>query len=140
MSEQKYPEPTVGALILNKKGEALLCRSHKWFGKLTTPGGHIELGETAEAAVKREVKEEVGMDVEVGPRLIVQEFIFGPEFAKRKHFIFLTYLCYAKITDVKIDHDEMQSFEWMRPEDALKADIDTYTRETIEAYLKLNKP
>ena len=135
-----HPEATVGALILNGRGQILLTKSYKWRNRFTLPGGHIELGETAVEALKREVKEEVGMDVEVGPRLIVQEFIFGPEFAKRKHFIFLTYLCYAKITDVKIDHDEMQSFEWMRPEDALKADIDTYTRETIEAYLKLNKP
>ena len=37
---------------------------------------------------------------------------------------------------MKLDNDEMQSFEWVRPEEALKKDIDPYTRETIEAYLK----
>jgi len=96
MSEQKYPEPTVAALILNKEGELLLCRSHKWFGKLGLPGGHIELGETAKEAVRREIKEETGLEIDVGPMLIFQELVFVPEFAKRKHFVCLDYLCYLK--------------------------------------------
>ncbi|MFH0830156.1 MAG: NUDIX domain-containing protein [Candidatus Aenigmatarchaeota archaeon] len=136
MSEQKYPEPTTGAVILNKKGEVLLCRSYKWFNKLTLPGGHIELGETAKEATKRETREEAGIEVDVGPLLLVQEFIFGPEFCKRKHFIEFDYLCYARTDEVKLDNDELQSFEWVNPEEALKKDIDPYTRKAIESYLK----
>lgn len=37
----KYPEITVGALILNPFGEMLLLKSHKWRNKLVIPGGHI---------------------------------------------------------------------------------------------------
>lgn len=53
---QKYPEPIVGALIFNNKDEIFLMKSHKWEGKYVIPGGHIELGETIEEALKREVK------------------------------------------------------------------------------------
>ena len=50
-------------MIVNKEGKILLAKSHKWFDKYTLPGGHIELGETMEEAVEREVKEEVGINV-----------------------------------------------------------------------------
>jgi hypothetical protein len=48
---QVFPEPTVGALIVNKEGKILLTKSHKWFDKYTLPGGHIEVGETMKEAV-----------------------------------------------------------------------------------------
>ena len=54
-----------GGCIRNDKGEILLQRrsdSAKW----GFPGGAIELGETPQMAVVREVKEETGLDVEVG--------------------------------------------------------------------------
>ncbi|HEX4921650.1 MAG TPA: NUDIX domain-containing protein, partial [Candidatus Bathyarchaeia archaeon] len=75
--DQVFPEPTVGALIVNKEGKILLAKSHKWFDKYTLPGGHIEVGETMKEALKREVKEEVGLDVEVGEFLTMQEAIFS---------------------------------------------------------------
>ena len=47
MNEQRYPEPTVGALILGPEGKLFLMQSHKWRDKYVIPGGHIELGESA---------------------------------------------------------------------------------------------
>ncbi len=52
-NSQLYPEPTVGGLILNREGKVLMVTSHKWSGRLTIPGGHIELGEAMLEAVKR---------------------------------------------------------------------------------------
>jgi nucleoside triphosphatase len=45
---QLDPEATVGALVVNPRGEVLIVRSSKWGNKLTVPGGHIKLGEHAE--------------------------------------------------------------------------------------------
>ena len=59
---QIYPEPTVGALIINNKKEILLVKSHKWLNnKYSVPGGHVEIGESFEEAIIREVKEETGL-------------------------------------------------------------------------------
>lgn len=54
-----------GGCIFNERGEVLLQRrgdTNKW----GFPGGAVEIGETPEMAVVREVKEETGLDVEVG--------------------------------------------------------------------------
>lgn len=61
--EQLFPEPTVGALIFDPAGRLFLMRSHKWGGKYVVPGGHVELGETLEVALRREVAEETGLSI-----------------------------------------------------------------------------
>jgi len=134
--ERKYPEPTVGALIINNSGEILLVKSPKWNCGYTIPGGHVELGEKIEDALKREIKEEVGIDIEVVGPLMVQEAIFPKTFFKKKHFIFLDYLCKAKNTEIKLDGREMTGFIWIKPEKALNLDIEPFTRNMINKYLE----
>src|SRR2546430_15222317 len=107
---QAYPEPTVGALIVNSEGKILVAKSHKWFDKYTLPGGHIEVGESMIDAVRREVKEEVGLDVEVVEMLLVQEAIFAPEFYKKRHFIFIDFYCKSRDQQVKLDQKEIQDY------------------------------
>lgn len=132
---QVYPEPTVGALIINNQGKILLARSHKWFDKYTLPGGHIEVGETMAEAVKREVKEEVGLDVEVEDMLLMQEAIFAPEFYKKKHFIFIDFSCKSEDENVKLDQKEIQEYIWVYPGAAYNLKLDSFTRKTIDRYL-----
>jgi NADH pyrophosphatase NudC (nudix superfamily) len=59
------PLPVVAAII-EGDGKVLLARNKEWpekvFGLIT---GFLEKGETPEAAVKREVKEELGLDSEI---------------------------------------------------------------------------
>jgi len=133
---QVYPEPTVGALIVNKEGRILLTKSHKWFDKYTLPGGHIEVGETMREAVIREVKEEVGLDVEVAEMLLMQEAIFAEEFWKRKHFIFFDFLCKSRDQQVKLDGRELQEYVWEYPGAAFRLELDSFTRKTLEKYLQ----
>jgi len=133
---QVYPEPTVGALIVDKEGKILLTKSHKWFDKYTLPGGHIEVGETMKEAVAREVREEVGLDVEVAEMLLMQEAIFAEEFWKRKHFIFFDFLCKSKDQRVKLDGRELQEYVWEYPGAAFRLNLDSFTKKTLEKYLQ----
>ena len=135
MIQQIYPEPTVGALIFNPAGELLLLRSHKWRGKYVVPGGHIELGEKIEAAVRREAKEETGLDVLDLEFLCWQEFVYDDDFWKPMHFIFFDYVCKANNTAVQLN-DEAQAYIWVKPEEAFNLPLDPYTRISIQKYLQ----
>jgi nucleoside triphosphatase len=88
MPEQVFPEPCVGALIFSPEGKVFLLKSHKWHNKYCIPGGHIELGETMEHALKREIMEETGFAIEDITFICFQEFIFDDAFWKKRHFIF----------------------------------------------------
>ncbi len=77
---QHYPEPTVGALIFDPAGRLFLMQSHKWCGRYVVPGGHVELGETLEAALRREVAEETGLTIRDIRFVCTQEFIYDPAF------------------------------------------------------------
>lgn len=66
MKRPKGPVLAVDGIIL-EKGEVLLVRRahHPCIGSWTLPGGHVDYGERVEEAIKREMKEEVGVPVKI---------------------------------------------------------------------------
>jgi len=138
MAKQQFPEPTVGALIFNPEGKIFLMKSHKWGNKYVMPGGHIELGEKMEDALKREVKEETGLDVYDIDFNPFQEFIYGKLFWEKRHFIFFDFACKTKSKTVTLN-SEGQDYVWVSMQKALKLPIESYTRKAIREYLKKNQ-
>ena len=59
------PSSATVALIMNERGELLVCRRAKEpaRGTLDLPGGFIDMSETGEEGVAREVHEETGLEV-----------------------------------------------------------------------------
>ncbi len=135
MSEQRYPEPTVGALIFNAEGKLFLMSSHKWRGKWVVPGGHIELGERMEDALRREVKEETNLDIYDIEFVCFQEFLHDERFWKPSHFIFFDYACRTEGTDVRLN-DEAEEYVWVTPQEALTLPVEHYTAVVIRTYLQ----
>ena len=135
MTEQLFPEPTVGVFIFNSKDELLLLKSHKWPGKYVVPGGHVELGERIEEAAVREAKEETGLDIYALEFINFQQFIHDPSFWKRKHFIFFDYTCKTDSTEVQLN-DEAEEHVWVRLEAAVQLPLDVYTRTSIEILME----
>lgn len=76
MSETRPPLPQkqIGvAVIRNDQGQILIDRRRQeglLGGLWEFPGGKIEAGETVEACIQREIREEIGIEIEVGDRLI----------------------------------------------------------------------
>jgi 8-oxo-dGTP diphosphatase len=90
----KKPVVGVGAVILD--GDKILLEQRKnepSKGKWSVPGGLVELGESLEEAVVREVKEETGLDV-YEPRLVdvVNYVSFGERGGVMYHYVIVDYL------------------------------------------------
>jgi len=138
MAKQKYPEPTVGALIFNKEGKIFLMKSPKWKNKYVIPGGHVEMGETLKQAIEREIKEETGLNIFDIEFVYFQEFIYGNAFWKKRHFMFFDFSCRTNSTKVK-PNKEVSEYRWATLKEALKLPIEPYTRKSIQEYLKMKK-
>lgn len=91
------PRVGVGIVLLLGGKLVLVKRKHaparsRW----TLPGGLVELGESVQAAVKREAREELGIEVDIDRLLDVLDFIDKDAFGKiRYHYILLDYLTSA---------------------------------------------
>jgi 8-oxo-dGTP diphosphatase len=96
---RQYPErPVVGVgAVIVRDGQVLIVkrRYEPLAGHWSLPGGTLELGETLEAGVIREMREETGFDVEVGPVIEVFDRIMFDEGQRvRYHFVLVDYLCW----------------------------------------------
>lgn len=112
-------------------------KSHKWTDHYVVPGGHIEIGETILQALKREVKEETGLDIENPTFICIVEFIAEDEFWKKKHMLFLNHMVHATSNRVTLN-DEGQEYVWVTMQEAMKLPLEKYTKMTIEKYLLNN--
>jgi 8-oxo-dGTP diphosphatase len=95
---REYPErPIVGVgAVIMSDGKIVLIRRRfePLAGRWSLPGGMLELGETLEVGVAREMREETGLDVEVGPVIEVFDRITFDETKRvRYHFVLIDYLC-----------------------------------------------
>ncbi len=64
---------TVGVLVKNNK---ILVQRDKDCNEYALPGGHIKIGETLEDGLRREYKEETGIDIKINHMLWSEECFF----------------------------------------------------------------
>ena len=97
---RRYPSaPIVGvgaAIVVSDTSVVLVRRARDPLaGRWSLPGGALELGETLRAAVVREVREETGLTVEVGPVVDVIDHVDIDESGRAAyHFVIVDYLCW----------------------------------------------
>ena len=97
----------VGAVIVAAGKVVLVKRRYEPLaGQWSLPGGTLELGETLESGVAREMREETGLEVDVGPVIEVFDRIFLDEERRvRYHFVLVDYLCWPVGGDLQAGSD-----------------------------------
>lgn len=123
----------VKVLLKNPEGKFLLLRRNpkkypevgpKW----DIVGGRIDPGSSLLENLKREIKEETGLDLTVEPKLIAAQDILS---VPGKHVVRLTYV--GEIDgEPKIDEDHLEA-KWFTAEEIKKLEpIDSYFKELLE--------
>jgi ADP-ribose pyrophosphatase YjhB (NUDIX family) len=116
--------PSVYALITD--GDKIITMKNKGNGKFWFPGGGVELGEKIEDALKREVKEETGLNIKVGKMVFYKEnFFYYQPLDEAYHAFLFFFVCEVignkeLISDDNVDDLESKKPRWTKIKDINK--------------------
>src|SRR6266853_4858211 len=128
-----HPMVGVGGVVIDN-GRTLLIRrgSHPLKGEWSIPGGLLEVGETLEQGVARELAEETGLAVVIVELIEVFERIFpappkedgtpGDAAHPQYHFVILDYLCEVRGGTLTAGSDARE-FAWAREDELAKFEL-----------------
>jgi 8-oxo-dGTP diphosphatase len=133
----KHPLLGVGALIFTRsgrRGPILLVErgGHPLKGYWSLPGGLVETGETLEDAVRREILEETGLQIQPVSRFEIFERIMRDASGRAEyHYVLADYVCKVVGGTLRAG-DDVSRAAWVR-----RSELDNYritegTREVIE--------
>lgn len=117
-----FPRPAIGvsALIFDEQDRILLIkRGHPPAqGQWSVPGGKLEPGESLVQACQREVLEETGLSIELGPLVAVVERVFDDY-----HYVILDYLATPALDSIQrpAPGGDVDAAAWVR-----QANLDEY--------------
>jgi 8-oxo-dGTP diphosphatase len=133
----QYPMVGVGALIF-REGRMLLIKRSKEpsKGMWSIPGGRLELGETIAEAVKREVLEECGVQIDIVRVLEVMDNILRDDDGKVSyHFVLIDLLANYLSGEPKAQSDA-EECRWVTPAELTKLDMNPRLRAVIMREIK----
>lgn len=113
------------ALLVERAGEPLK-------GWWSIPGGLLETGEMLEDAVRREVREETGLLVEIVSRFDIFERIMRDQEGRAEyHYVLVDYVC--KVTGGELTPgDDVSRVEWVLCENLHDYRVTSGTIEAVE--------
>jgi mutator protein MutT len=138
----EYPDrPIVGVgAVIVKDHKALIIKraNDPYKGQWSIPGGRVELGESLLDALRREMREETGLIVDVGPVIEVFERIQHDGARVLYHFVIIDYLCSCVGGDLCAG-DDAEDAAWVTSEELAKYDIRASAVAVIRKGLEMSR-
>lgn len=127
----------VGAIIRDGRGRLFMARrgpkAKNERGLWEFPGGTVEFGEKLADALRREIREEYGVEIEVGELLDVADHILP---AEGQHWVSPTYLCTLVSGEPAIrEPEKCTEIGWFPPQ-AAPTDLTQISRVNLAHYLQ----
>ena len=139
-NEHKNPIPTVDTIIDSNSQVLFIKRSKEPFkGKMVLPGGFIKIGETAEEAAIREVKEETSLDIELDGILGVYS---DPARDPRGHImstVFIGKISPNSITKEPKAGDGATLTKWVNVKETEQEDLGFDHKQILRDYIEWKK-
>jgi 8-oxo-dGTP diphosphatase len=141
---RQYPaQPVVGvgAVVVDGDRRVLLVkrRHEPLAGQWSLPGGALELGETLEAAAAREIREETGLVVDVGPVVEVFDRILVDEAGQvRFHFVLVDYLCTVAGGVLQAGSD-VDAVQFAHPDELASLRVAAKARDVVARALRMKE-
>lgn len=134
--DRRYPKRPmlgVGALIFEQDRILMAERGGEPLkGWWSIPGGLVEIGESLDAAIRREVREETGLDVRpLGVIEIFERIMRDSQGAAEYHYVLIDYLCRVENGTARAG-DDVSRVEWVRQADLKQFQITEGTLAVIE--------
>ncbi len=128
---KKEVRTAVVAVVKNPDGNVLLTKRAipPYLGKWVMPGGKIDVGEPITAALKREVMEEVGLEVHVEGLIDIFEIV--PSNEHKEHYVILYYLTSPKSGELVPNKEEISEVVWADREAVSRMDVSNGTRHIL---------
>jgi ADP-ribose pyrophosphatase len=128
----------VGAFIVNDRNEFLMLLRAKGSkvepGTWMIPGGKVDFNEKMEDAVKREIKEEIGVDLEV-----VEPVRTNDHMLTEQHWVTTTFLCRIKSGEPRIlEPHKHDGIKWFKM-DEMPENLSIASANSLKAYMEKYK-
>ena len=128
----------IGAVLYNDQNRIFLMTSPKWKGYVI-PGGEIKDGETEEVALRREMREELGIEISDLVRVGEKKKLASSDFRDPTlNFYFIDYFARALQTEIT-PNDEISEYGWYFLDEALKLPLLDSTRELVNKFRDYRK-
>lgn len=126
------PVVGVGGVVI-RDGRALLVRRGKppLFGRWVVPGGTVELGETLEEALVREMREETGLEVVAVEVLTVFDRIERDGEGVLYHYVIVDYRC-RWVSGEAVAASDALDVAWVAPHEMGAYDVPAKAVEVVE--------
>jgi 8-oxo-dGTP diphosphatase len=128
-----YPRVGVGAVVLDGDRVLLVRRGGQpSAGKWSLPGGLVELGETIEDAIRRELREECGLDVTLGGVAgVIDRVVRDEEGRVRYHYVLVDFLAHPVSSEVVAGSDAAEA-RWLPIERVEELETTVGIRDMID--------